>query len=160
MKVEVEKFDDAMEIDDADDEKEEETLKLKERELQWQQVVAEQSKLLREKENQEIQTKKKAARHLQKALSSGNEDKPAITTDNIYQQILEAKKTNEQISHPLLQQQSKQEENMEWMKNKLAINPQSAITSSIECLAKKIQRLNWSSAMSTEHIVKVIQCGM
>ena len=45
---------------------------------------------------------------------------------------------------------------MEWIKNKLAINPQSTITSSIDNLEKKIIRLNGSNAISTEHIVKVI----
>ena len=49
---------------------------------------------------------------------------------------------------------------MEWMKNKIAMNPQSTITSSIENLAKKIERLNGSNAISTEHVVKVMQCGM
>ena len=83
----------------------------------------EQSKLLGEKENQKLQMWKKAAEHLQKLVSSGNEDEPAITTNNIHQQILQAERSKVRMMHPTLQQQNKPEENMEWMKNKLAMNP-------------------------------------
>ena len=75
-------------LDNSEDEKEEERLKLKERALQLQKVVDEQSKLLREKENQEIQTKKKAAKHLKEALLSGdkiNRLSPPTTCTNKYQ---------------------------------------------------------------------------
>ena len=72
----------------------------------------------------------------------------------------QAEESNAQNFHPLLEQQNKQEENMEWMKNKSAINQQSTLTSSSENLAKKIGRINGSNAVSTELIGKVSHCCM
>ena len=160
LKVEVDKFDDVMEIDNEDDENKEETLMLKEKISQLQKVINEQSKILRQKEDQEMRTKEKVAEHLKRTLISRDKDKPVITTNNIYQQIIEAEKSKGHNLQSILPQQNNQKDDMEWIKKKLAINPQSTITSSIEDLAKKIGRLNGSNAISTEHIVKVIQCGM
>ena len=160
LKVEIETFEDAMDLDNDDDEKEEERLKLKEKVLQSQKVVEEQSKSLRDEENQELQTKKRVITHLKQAVLSKDKDKPVITTNNIYQQLLEAEKTVEHQPHHPLRHKYKQEEDMERLKNKLAVNTQSTMTNSIESLAKKIESLNGSNAISTEHIVKVIQHGM
>ena len=112
-KVELDEFDEMMEIDDSEDEKEEKRLNLKKRISQLQKVVNEHSHSLKEKEDQETRTKKKAAEHLKKALSSGGKDEPAITTNNVYQQTIQAEKSKDHNFQSLLQQQIKQEKNVE-----------------------------------------------
>ena len=160
LKVEVDKFDELMDIDNTDNDKDEENEKLKETILKLQKVVKEQSELLREKEDQDIRTKKQAAQHLKDALLAADKNKPAITTSNIYQQILQTDISRNNKKEIEILPQNKQEKRVSWIKSKLDTDSQSTISSSIDNLAKKIGRLSGSNAISTENIIQIIQCGM
>ena len=160
LKAELSKYTQPTEVDLAHEEMEEENRKLEQRVLQLEKVINEQSEKLRDKENESERTKQRAAQHLQQVLSSGDKNNPPKTNKNIYQQILQASEKSQEDIDVNMSEKKQESDELAWIKQKLPSNQQSVISNSIEDLAKKVGRLNESNAISTEHIVKVIQCGM
>ena len=160
LKEELNIVDALKELDVDFDSKEEERQKLMEKALQLQKVVKEQSEKLRQKENQELPTKRKTAKHLEKIVSSGDKIIPAITINNVYQQRLQAKEIEMQNVDVNMHEKKTEKENVDWIKSKSSVNPHSTNTSLMEVLAKKMRRLNESNALTTNHIVKFIQYDM
>ena len=163
--------------------------KLREEVSQLKKTLLEHQHRLKDKDKEEEQEKKKQAEYLQSVLSANNATNPLITTQSIYQQLNELNKVNtntstSSITNILMQNKNENDtksltsstntitnheinmgkknanNNTEWVKDRLPMIHQHAISNSLNDLASQIKRINDSNTINTEHIVKIIQCGM
>ena len=146
---------------EMDESKEDEIKHLKEMiQKQQQQIDQYNEKKKREQEKQRVSD------HLQQVLKATNNITPATTNANIYSQIFQqqqaqAQQQIEQLQNTNINLNVRDDDDiLEWVKEKIDIQRTDRVTGAINNMTSKISRVMSSNAVSTENIIKIIQCGM